>query len=153
MTTASDEEGMLTAAHCQYDWDYYTPDGDRLVGTLTNPFLCTYDAGTLKGKSYGGNIFVGSWDSSHGKTVLGRSGTGYAPRRSAEAAGFDRPGTVASGPPFVPCCSPRAGTSPTASNPNGRSRCLCDKRLPTPFDTSESPHPLKRSSPCKGTAN
>ena len=71
VTTASDEEGMLTAAHCQYDWDYYTPDGDRYVGTLTNPALCTYDAGTLKGESYGASIFVGSWDSSQGEAVSG----------------------------------------------------------------------------------
>ena len=94
-----------------------------------------------------------SADGDFPKPLSGRSGTGYAPCRSAEAAGFGRPGTVASGPPFVPCCSSRAGTYPTASSPNGRSRCLCNKRLPTPFDTSESPHPLKRSSPCKGTAN
>ena len=83
----------------------------------------------------------------------GRSGTGYAPRRSAEASRFHRPGAVASGPPSVPFLSARAGTSPTGSIPNGRSRALCNKRLLTPFDTSEGAHSLKRSSPRKGTAD
>ena len=37
--------------------------------------------------------------------------------------------------------------------PMGRSRALCNKRLLTPFDTSEGAHSLKRSSPSKGTAD
>ena len=94
-----------------------------------------------------------SADGDFPKPLSGRSGTGYAPRRSAEASRFHRPGAVASGPPSVPFLSARAGTSPTGGIPNGRSRALCNKRLLTPFDTSEGAHSLKRSSPRKGTAD
>ena len=94
-----------------------------------------------------------SADGDFPKLLSGRSGTAYAPRRSAEASRFHRPGALASGPPSVPFLSARAGTSPTGSIPNGRSRALCNKRLLTPFDTSEGAHSLKRSSPRKGTAD
>lgn len=72
VTTDSGTEGMLTAAHCKYGWDYYTPEGDLEVGTVSNPFLCTYDAGTLIGGSYSPRIYVGPWeDSSQSKSVVG----------------------------------------------------------------------------------
>ena len=71
VTTDSDEEGMLTAAHCHYGWDYNTPEGDLYVGTVSNPSSCTNDASTLLDETYSPRVYVGDWEGSSSVSVAG----------------------------------------------------------------------------------
>ena len=71
VTTSSGTEGLLTALHCGYGNSYYTPEGDRYVGTVSSPAVCTLDAATLIGQDYSPRVYAGSWNSSHSLGVVG----------------------------------------------------------------------------------
>lgn len=64
---------MITARHCgDGGWDWFTPIGDRLVGTAGNG-QSDIDATVLLGSNYRPSIYVGAWDRDPGitRTVIG----------------------------------------------------------------------------------
>jgi hypothetical protein len=63
-------EAMTTARHCGTDMDWASPLSDAFVGH-TGAGQCGIDTALLTGANYGPHIFVGPWDSSTGRTVVG----------------------------------------------------------------------------------
>ena len=72
VTTSSGTEGLLTALHCGYGDDWRTPNGNRLVGTISTPAVCTLDTGTIVGQDYSPRIYKGSWNGSNWASVKGQ---------------------------------------------------------------------------------
>lgn len=68
---SSSTENIITARHCgPAGWDWNTPIGDRFVGDIGSG-RANIDAALLSGADYSPHIYVGPWDSSTSRTVVG----------------------------------------------------------------------------------
>jgi len=67
---SSGQEAMITARHCGTNVDWRTPVGDRFVGR-TEGGNAALDATVMTGADYSPAIYVGTWDSSLARTVVG----------------------------------------------------------------------------------
>ncbi|MEV0678616.1 hypothetical protein AB0I60_19070 [Actinosynnema sp. NPDC050436] len=76
------QEAILTAEHCGTDWDWNTPDGDRLVGRSEGG-RADLDTTVLTGPGYGSAICVGPWDAetTSARPVVGAGNPGSPPVR------------------------------------------------------------------------
>jgi streptogrisin D len=64
------QEAIITARHCGTNMDWRTPVSDRFVGH-TEGGNAGLDANVLTGSDYSPVIYVGTWDSNVGRTVVG----------------------------------------------------------------------------------
>lgn len=64
------QEAMITARHCGTSVDWRTPVGDRLVGRSEGG-NAGLDATVMTGADYSPSIYVGAWDSSLSRPVVG----------------------------------------------------------------------------------
>ncbi len=76
VTLSDGSEGMLTAAHCEFEdgVEWQTPDGDLVIGRHGNTTSCSTGGAVLNptddGQTYDGRVYRGSWQSGSSANVL-----------------------------------------------------------------------------------
>ena len=75
VTLSDSSEGMLTAAHCEFEnaVEWQTPDGNLVIGYHGNTTSCSSGGGVLEpteGQTYEGRVYRGSWQSGSSANVI-----------------------------------------------------------------------------------
>ena len=75
VTLSDSSEGMLTAAHCEFEnaLEWQTPDGDLVIGYHGSTTSCSSGGGVLEPtdeQEYEGRVYRGSWQSGSSANVI-----------------------------------------------------------------------------------